>query len=253
MVSRVWNSLGSVNLTIRLLVLLAVNLVIGSRYTRHLPTAFNDLNYQRFQDWLPGNGLTTSWWVWTLFFLLSLFCVNTAVCTADRLAELMKKRKERSPREFAVLVAPSIMHLCFLVIIAGHAVSQFTAETRQVAAVQGTTLSLPPASLTVQYTRCISHTEPGLEGRAKECTVSLALSSPAGTVTREAGVLRPLFRNGYSIHLNMSGKPKAGEAPALRLYVRRDPGLVLILLGNALLCILMLWYFPIIIRNRNGR
>jgi hypothetical protein len=34
--------------------------------------------------------------------------------------------------------------------------------------------------------------------------------------------------------------------------VKKDPGLLLILLGNTVLCLLMLWYFPQIRKIRNG-
>ncbi len=38
----------------------------------------------------------------------------------------------------------------------------------------------------------------------------------------------------------------------MNMVVKRDPGLVPILMGNGALCLLMLWYFPIILKNRNG-
>lgn len=252
MYKQAWKFFGSTDLSIWLLVCISANLAVGVIYCRFFPKVFNELNYQTFQDWILHNGTATSWWVWFLFFLLFLFSLNTAACTTDRLAELLKKRNDRTRREFAVLVSPSIMHLCFLVLIAGHAVSQFTAQTRQIPAARGATVTLSNATLTVLGSRCTSHDEPGLSGMPKECSASLAISSPNGTVTREIAVLHPILIDGYSIHLGLAGKGKAWETPSLLLSIRKDPGLPLILLGNAVLCVLMLWYFPIILRNRNG-
>jgi hypothetical protein len=65
--------------------------------------------------------------------------------------------------------------------------------------------------------------------------------------------MKPAFLGGYSIHLIAAGKTIQGKAPEMKLVIKKDPGLAVILLGNLLLCILMLWYFPVIIRIRNGK
>jgi hypothetical protein len=252
MVRSIWRFLGSINLTIWLLLGIAFNLAVGSRYAKHLPKVYAQLNFLRFQEWLTGNGTDCSWWVWSLFFLLFLFGVNTAVCTTERLFDLLRRRKDYSFGAFAVLVSPSLMHLCFLVIISGHAVSQFTADVRQMPVKKDARLSLPSAVIIVNGSRCSFRTEPALAGQALECAAVLSLSSPSGTVTRELGVLHPIFWEEYSIHLAMAGKTNPGETPAMKLVVKRDPGLPLIIFGNALLCLLMLWYFPIILRKQNG-
>jgi hypothetical protein len=244
--------LGSVNLSIWLLLAVSLNLAVGSQYAKHLKETFDQLNFLRFQEWIGLNRTADSWWVWTLFALLFLFGVNTAVCTAERLVFLLKKRKEYRLGAFAVTVSPSVMHLCFLVIIGGHAISQFTADIRQLPVADGARLSLSSATVTVHGYRCVYRAEPKLRGLVKGCAATLSLSSPKGVEIRKVGILRPVFWNGYSIHLNVMGKPIQGETPKLRIVVKRDPGLILILLGNVVLCILMLWYFPIIIRNRNG-
>lgn len=252
MFKRAWKFFASTDLTIWLLVCISANLAVLAIYCRLFPKIFNELNNRTFQDWILHNGTASSWWVWFLFSLLFLLSLNTAVCTTDKLAELLKKRNNRTRREFAVLVSPSIMHLCFLVLIAGHAASQFTAQTWQIPAARKATISLSNATLTVLDSRCTTYNEPGLSGMPKECTASLAISTPKGTVTREIAVLHPILQDGNSIHLGLAGKGKAWETPYLLLSVRKDPGLPLILLGNAVLCVLMLWYFPIILQNRNG-
>jgi hypothetical protein len=252
MLRAVWRSLGSIDLSIRLLLAIALNLAVGSQYAKHLNAVYNDLNFLRFQEWLLQNGAENAWWVWTLFALLFLFSVNTAVCTGDRLISLLQKRKEYRPAAFALTIAPSLMHLCFLAIIGGHAVSQFTADIHQIPLAKGMEVPLYPSPATVRDSGCSYRLEPGLTGIPKECSATLSFSTPEGTATREIGILRPIFLEGDSIHLVLTGRPDANEAPRFKLVLKRDPGLALILLGNGVLCLLMLWYFPIIIRNRNG-
>ncbi len=253
MASILWKLLGSVNLTIWLLLAITLNLIIGSQYAMQLPKVYGRLNDLRFQEWLPLNGTAESWWVWSLFCLLFLFGINTAVCTADRLLYLARIRCDYRFGAFAVIAAPSIMHVCFLLILGSHALSQFGAEIHRVPAATGSEAVLPAAaSVVVAAVKCNFHSEPGLNGQVKSCTAFLNLKSAAGVTRQDIGVLEPVLWNGCSIHLVPAGKTMPGQTPALELVVKRDPGLLPIIIGNAILCILMLWYFPIIFKNRNG-
>jgi hypothetical protein len=252
MASTAWKALCSVNLTIWLLLAIALNLAVGSRFAGHLPLVYGRLNDLRFQDWLLMNGPGTSWWVWSLFFLLLLFGVNTAACTADRLLYLVKKRSDYRFGPFTVLAAPSVMHLCFLLIIGSHALSQFGADILTAPAAKNSAVDLPEAaSVSVNGVKCDFRTDPGLRGHVKSCAAFLTLRTPAGVTNRDVGILEPVMWNGYSIHLVPKGKSRPGELPVLELVIKHDPGLLPIVMGNAVLCLLMLWYFPII-KNRNG-
>jgi hypothetical protein len=253
MASALWKFLASVNLTIWLLLAVTLNLAIGSQYARHLPQVYGRLNDLQFQEWLPISVPAESWWVWSLFFLLFLFGINTAACTADRLLFLVKKRRDYRLGAFAVIAAPSVMHICFLAIIGSHALSQFGSAIHRVPAAMGSAATLPAAaSVAVNAVTCDFHSEPRLKGQVKSCTAFLDLKSAAGVTRQDFGVLEPVLWNGYSIHLVPAGKTVPGQTPDLELVVKRDPGLLPIIIGNAALCILMLWYFPIIFKNRNG-
>jgi hypothetical protein len=245
-----WKALGSVNLTIWLLLGIALDLTVGSCYAGTMRLVYSRLNDLRFQEWLQGNGFRTSWWVWLLFALLLLFGLNTAACTADRLLYLMKRRREHRPGAFAVIAAPSVMHLCFLVIIGSHAVSQFGAEIRQIRAATGSVAVLPGSSVTVNGVKCDVNTAPGLNGHVKACNATLTLERGASVSRQEVGVLEPVLWNGYSIHLVTAGKSGPGVVPPLDLIVKRDPGLLPIIAGNGVLCLLMLWYFPMVLKKK---
>jgi hypothetical protein len=247
-----WRFFSSINLTIWLLLAIAVNLVVGSRYAKAFPAVYGRLNYLRFQEWLTGTGPGCSWWVWSLFLLLFLFGVNTFVCTAERLNELLKTRHDHSFGAFALAAAPSLMHLCFLVIVGGHALSQFAADIRQLPVVTGAKVAISSMEVTILDSRCSYRTEPALAGQVRECGATISLSSPSGTSHHTVSLLHPVSRDGYTLTLSMAGKPTPTDVPATKLIVKRDPGLPMILFGNALLCILMLWYFPSIRQKRNG-
>jgi hypothetical protein len=248
----IYNFFGSISLTIFLLPAIAINLAIGSQFTKHYPAVFGQLNFLRFQDWLLLHQEPACWWVWSLFFLLFLFGVNTAVCTAGRVLFLLRQRNNFNCRAFVVAVSPSLMHICFLLVIGGHAVSQFAADIRQLPISPGARMSLSPDTLAVTGQQYLYQTEPALKGRVKACTATLALTSPDGTIMREVGILHPVFWKGFSIHLDSAGKTKPGVPPQLKLIVRKDPGLYPILIGNAILCLLLLCYFPVIIRDRRN-
>ncbi|HOP41294.1 MAG TPA: hypothetical protein PLI53_09650 [Geobacteraceae bacterium] len=240
----------SVDLSIRLLLGLSLLLLVGGIEARLHPAIFGRLNFQRFQDWFPTHDLESTWWVWLLFFLLTLFAINTAACTTERLLELVKNRHEQASYSFLMLLSPSIMHLCFLAIIGGHAISQFSAESREVPAQAATAIQLNSGVLKIIDCRCSYHREPGLAGLAKTCTAHLSFSTTEGITTRSVSLLQPILLDGFNVHLVMAGKTELGKIPAMKLVLRKDLGLGFILFGNLILCLLMTWYFPVIIRNR---
>jgi hypothetical protein len=86
----------------------------------------------------------------------------------------------------------------------------------------------------------------------KQCTATLQLENGTSIEQREIAILEPIFWQGYTLHLGMAGKPGVDTLPPLQITVKKDPGLLPILFGNTVLCLLMLWYFPQIRKIRNG-
>ena len=80
-----------------------------------------------------------------------------------------------------------------------------------------------------------------LRGFVKQCTVSLDLETPEEKTLKQISFLHPLFWQGLSFHLVMD---KKAQAPKMKLIVRKDPGVKLILWGFTAMVLLMLWYFP---------
>jgi len=251
MIKRLWTTLASIRLTLWLLILLTVNLFIGSFYSKYLPV-FGKLNAQLFPSWLMSHHSVHNWWIFTLFGLLFLLVANTAACTLERASFLWRRRHHHRRTIFLLLLAPSIMHLCFLFIIGGHALTEFTGSKQRLPAVVGEQVSVDGLRITLLERHYDFWREPLLKGMMKQCTATLALNDGSGIEHHKIAILEPIYRRGYTLHLGMAGKPGTEAFPPLQITVKKDPGLLWILVGNTVLCLLMLWYFPQIRKIRNG-
>lgn len=251
MIKCLWKALFGIRLTLWLLGLLTLNLFIGSFYAKAMP-GFGELNTKLFPAWLMTRSDAHSWWVFTLFGLLALLFANTLACTLDRVAFLWERRKHHRRSIFFLLLAPSIMHFCFLFIIGGHALTEFAGSKERLPAVVGEQVSFDELQITLLDRHYDYWQEPALEGKMRQCTATLELKNSASVEQSRIAILEPLYWQGYTLHLGMAGKPGIDELPPLQITVKKDPGLLLILIGNTVLCLLMLWYFPQIRKIRNG-
>jgi hypothetical protein len=251
MIKRLWKALASIRLTLWLLVLLAISLFVGSLYAKFMPV-FGELNTRLFPAWLMTRSNGHSWWIFVLFGLLALLFANTLACTLERVVFLWYRRQHHRLGIFLLLLAPSIMHFCFLFIIGGHALTEFTGSKQKLLAVVGQQVSFDDRQVTLIDRHFDYWQEQALEGVMKQCTATLELKNGANVEQRQIAILEPLYWQGYTLHLGMAGKPGTDEVPPLQITVKKDPGLLLILLGNSVLCLLMLWYFPQIRKIRNG-
>ncbi|MEZ4600817.1 MAG: hypothetical protein R2940_13595 [Syntrophotaleaceae bacterium] len=251
MIDRLWKFLAGIRLTLWLLVLLTVNLFVGSFYAKFMPV-FGRLNHRLFPEWMLDHADIHSWWLFTLFFLLFLLGANTLACTLERINFLWRRRNHHRRSIFSLLMAPSIMHFCFLFIIGGHALTEFAGSKQRLRAEVGEAVTLDDREITLLDRRFDFWQEPQLQGALRRATAILQLKKGESVEQREISILEPVFWEGYNLHLGRAGKPGTDALPPLEIVVKRDPGLMLILLGNTVLCLLMLWYFPQINKIRNG-
>jgi hypothetical protein len=251
MIERLWKFMAGIRLTLWLLVLITINLFIGSIYAKYMPV-FGQLNTRLFTEWLMTHGDLHGWWLFTLFFLLFLLAVNTLACTLERVSFLWRRRNHHGRSIFALLMAPSIMHFCFLFIIGGHALTEFAGSKQSLRAEVGEAITLDDRQITLLEKHFEFWQEPMLQGSLRKATAILQLKKGDRIEQREISLLEPVYWQGYNLHLGMAGRPGTESLPPLKITVKRDPGLVWILLGNTVLCLLMLWYFPQIYKIRNG-
>lgn len=252
MVKRIWDFCGDIKVNFWLIFAISLNLAVGVYFIKFNPNLFKPLNHSLVQDWFIRYGqyhISQSWWIVLLFALAFFLGVNTFVCAVKRLAQLWPQRKQSGFRVFSVKISPSCIHLCFLAILAGHFYSLIAIYERNVPVHLNQQIVLPHGnSVEVLSQEIERYTTPAaFEGALKQCRVVLKLQSPQNTETRELRVLYPIYWQGMSIHLDVIAQKNSqnGAVPAeLKLIIKKDPGVAVVIVCFAALCLLMFWYFP---------
>lgn len=270
-----WNFISDLQLTFWLLVVITSLLVIGGVYSVIDYTFVDSINSARVQDWFFSTGIQSlhkSWWLPALFLAFTLFAVNTAACSVDRIITLLKKRKTMPFKTFTILLSPSLIHIAFLVILAGHFVTFTAFKQERLPLLAGNEITLPDGSvynvgdIRTQY----YGDDTLLRDRIYQMKVSLSPKSRTGNM-RELFFAEPQ-RAGFS-HLHLDVDKKAAKmfmrkrkihtdetcnkeqiyntaeygnrsmGPKIFLLVTTDPGLPLIVAGFVFLIIIMVWYY----------
>lgn len=248
---QIWHFLTSVRVSIYLLFLVALNLAVGAYYIQWFPDIFRPLNKMSFFAWQHSFPTEHDWWLFVLLFLLVLLGMNTVACTTERLANLFGRRRDYSLHKFLVLMAPSLMHIFFLVALSGHALSLFVVTHTIVPIAKGETIVLPMATMTVKDSKDEFWDNPLLEFPLKQSTVMVDLITDKGTKSKEIRFLRPFWFNGWKFTLDANPKVQPGEPISHQLLLKKDPGTSLILTGGGLLSVVMAWYFVQVTKSRN--
>jgi hypothetical protein len=247
MVRRAWTIAASVQVTFWLLALAALFFAVGSVYFRLEKEALPLLNFSLLQDWLARYGLSRpglSWWLFLLLFTLLLLGVNTTACSLDRLGRLLKQSRGMARLEFAVAVTPTLVHLVFILVLCGHLLSSFAGGVETVACSPGQAVALPgQRTLEVLAVRYDVHAGPApIAGTLKGMSADLRLRAPGFNGAFTVAILAPARRAGCSFHLD--SQDKYARRRGLRLIIRRDPGVRVIIPGLCAIILLMAWYFP---------
>lgn len=190
------------------------------------------------------------WWLISLFVFLFLLFLNTFCCTISRVNRLLRRRQGLSIRGFLVKLTPSLIHICFIIIISGHFLSEVSGINKVINISQTKELKIKSNKesfqLHVENIYLKRHQNPEvIKGHLKDCYVDLILTNSNSDTPQSAkrvSILSPLLWNGYSIHLKLD---KARESnPDLLLQIKKDPGIPYIITGFILMMICMFWYFP---------
>jgi len=250
MLKRAWKIAASVQSTFWLLGLASLFFVVGSAYFRFENKILPQLNFHLVQDWAQRLGLAhpkLSWWFFALLFILLLLGINTFACSIDRLIRLLPLRKKMPRFEFSVTITPTLVHLVFILVLCGHALSSFRGSVETVSCAPGQVVALPGGrSLQVLAVRFETHAGPAaIAGKLKGMSADLRFHTPEFDGDFTAAILSPAYRAGFSFHLD--SVDKYARTRELRLIIRRDPGFRLIIPGLVVIILLMAWYFPALI------
>ena len=115
--AKLWNFFSSVVLTIVLAILICMDAIWGSLLTVNNPNFYRSIDQSILLPKLYSmgmEGISYTLWIYILIALITLYAINTTVCSADRLYAIFKNR---SPWQ---LILPHIVHVGFLIALVGH-------------------------------------------------------------------------------------------------------------------------------------
>lgn len=251
MINRLWNQLTSTRLCFWILNLLTLNLVIGGLYSK-FDGRYRQLNSELFFTWLSNNLDGNCWWLISLMILLFLLGLNTFACSCQRINQLWQRRHNNPLKTNMILLCPTLMHLCFLLILSGHALTEFTGLKEKISAKAGKHITIQQTVVNVTKQSNSYRTTGPLAGHLQQSSAQLTFIDHDQQQTKHVEVLTPLWHNGVTYHLALAGKTTPKQQPRLVINIKQDTGLSLILLGNGLMCLLMLIYFLTTRNHRRG-
>lgn len=117
---KIWSFFCSTSLTVALAFLICVAAGWGSIVTVKNRPFFEKVDHEIFLPWLYEHGaeaLSLTFWIYILIVLITLFGMNTFVCTVDKLYRIVKLGLPK--RAFY----PQIIHIGFMIALLGHLVS----------------------------------------------------------------------------------------------------------------------------------
>jgi len=184
--------------------------------------------------------------------ILTLLGANTLACSCQRLSQLWQRRRSQRLHTNMLLLCPTLMHLCFLLILSGHALTEFSGAKGQVIVQTGQHYNIAATQLDVLDVQHQFHTSGVLDGYLQQSQVNVNLSRNGQSRHEQVQVLHPLWDSGISYHLALAGKAVRGEDPKLVINIKQDTGLPLILIGNGLMCLLLCFYFFFVRKQSRG-
>lgn len=248
---RLWIVLASTQLCFWTLNLLCLNLVIGGIYT-NFDRRYRELDSELFLSWMTANFDVHCWWLISLMLVLTVLGANTLACSGQRLCQLWQRRKKHRLSTDLLLLCPTLMHLCFLLILSGHALTEFSGAKDSIPVLPGRQYDVAGTRIQVLDAVNQFRSEGPLKGYLQQSRADLKLTRNGRSHDVTIQVLQPLFDAGVTYHLALAGKADKGREPRLVINVKRDTGLPLILLGNGLMCLLLCFYFFFVRKQSRG-
>lgn len=245
----------------------------GSIYSTMNYTLINSLNGVPLAGWFSVQGienLSVTWWIPVLFLIFALLGINTIACTLNRVMALLPRRKSIGLKRFLVLISPSVIHILFIFMLAGHLLS-FTAVTQdRIPVTQGDKIQIRGAGSievkSISYEYFPDSTL--LRQRIRQVYVDFNTENKDGVNFYKTAFMEPVFINGNIIILDMEKKKQeqiikpdpakencnkeqkfhyaqsgSETKPQLYLLVIKDPGIFMLLPGFCIVILIMIWYF----------
>jgi hypothetical protein len=264
---------GDLRFAFRLILISGAVMWTGSIYSSMHYSFINSMNGVPLIEWFMSKGMeniSITWWIPVMFFIFLLLGINTLACTLNRMAVLVPRRKILGTKRFLVLVSPSVIHILFMAMLAGHFLS-FTAVTQQkIPVAEGDKIfvngigEISVVSITNEFFQDSSL----MAQRIKQTRAAISIDADGVKTDDVVSFLEPVLASGSIIQLdmekkkeNMIVKPLAKDEtcnkekkfhysenttqvnPQLFFLITKDPGLFILLPGFFIVILLMGWYF----------
>ena len=264
---KIWKALGSIRLTIIVLLLLVCDLAGGYVSLSGSEKIFKPLNDLGLIEWISTYGKTYpghTIWFFVLFVLLFLLAVNTFVCTTDRVFVLIENRKHFTNRlRFFLKFSVHIMHYALIIILIGYLISYLYAVTcsnmiiamKQDSMIPGTKIKVSLQSMDIDYYQ--GDRLDFLNDRACKVKADLLLTVDDKQACKTIGLNDPFWFKDLSFHLNdFAPRYKSGmkRQPYINLIIKKDPGMKLYFSGTLffLAGLLMYLYQWFLLQSKKG-
>jgi len=252
---KTWNLLGSVHVTVILLLLLVVDVGAGFFSLRSHTILFKPLHDLGIWEWVKTYGtanLSHTAWFFVFLIVLFLLCVNTFVCTTDKVFMLLKNRRRFPDRiRFILRFSPHIIHYALLIILLGYLASYtFTRSDSNRVLLPGKSIQISHftgriqlESLNIQYYE--GDRLDFFKGRAINADATLVLTDGNQAQTKTVSINKPVWFKGFSIHLkDFAPRTRSGmkRIHYVTLIIKKDPGVYLYFIGMFLFAVGLFMY-----------
>jgi len=263
MISKMLHALGSIRFAVYLLLCTAVLLFTGSVCQNIEPGIFVPLNSLMLFDWLRTFGLenpSRTWWFFLLITVLLLLGINTFICTALRTAKIIGLRNHKSIMAMLFTLSPHIMHFAFLILMTGYFVL-YTCGINSYNNIMkpGIQRHVPGSDIRMELREAsfypVDHSvNESLKDMHVDAKCTVVFFDGDKTDMRTAGLNRPCFYKGYSIHVADFNPKKAKSMPKdvwINFTIRKNAGIPLFIAGIIIFTVGVLLYVTPVLSKRN--
>lgn len=258
---RIFRALCRVDLTVALLLLLAVDLGWGFFCLSGHAGIFRPLNEAGLVSWATTYGiahLKVTAWFFLMLILLTLLAMNTLCCTTEKVAGLLGNRSLAKRRALLLTkLSPHIMHYALIVMLAGYLVSYlFPQSFSHKILVPERAVPLPhsPCTITLEKLTFRYYTEGrmvSMTDRVIGVDARLRIRNGAQTIIKEISLNSPARLGALTLHMD-GFSPRRKRTMAGNAYIeitaRKDPGVYFYFTGMFLfvagLALYTLQWFP---------
>lgn len=217
---RLLSALGSLKLSLWLMLAQLVLFLAGA-LQMPVMQEYKSMNSIALLDWMWQAPALASWWLWASIAVMAALALNTLACGVESILG------RSAGRSWLSVLAPQVVHLGFLFMMAGHLVSSAGAMHTQLPMREGSAVSLPDGN--IMLLRKVDM-DIGPKGYPLDWSAALEYYTPEGSLIKKgiSAPNRPLFLDGLGVYIK-----QAAYGGAL-LEVHREPGTPWALGGGAL-------------------